>query len=188
MDYLKYYDLENYLFRNVNVKFRNSGRLNAFDFFSIIIWKSNRAKSRIAKKIIKIANKPLEEGVEILTVSLYQATSNKEKLRILIADWKFLLPMSSAILTVLYPQEFTVYDVRVCGVLGKFQELANKTNFEKIWVEYNNYIKAVKDASPKELSLRDKDRWLWAKSFYEQLDLDIKNNFEKYNVITEQST
>ena len=39
--------------------------------------------------------------------------------------WAFRLPTASAILTVLYPDVFTVYDRRVCKVLGAFDQLAN---------------------------------------------------------------
>jgi hypothetical protein len=37
---------------------------------------------------------------------------------ILMRDWGLRLPMASAILTVLFPEEFTVYDQRVCGSLS----------------------------------------------------------------------
>jgi hypothetical protein len=68
---------------------------------------SNRAKSRIAKKILK--NKKtvsLDEAIKELTNSIFNAYNAKERLRILIQDWKFSLPMATAILTVLYPDEF----------------------------------------------------------------------------------
>ena len=32
-------------------------------------------------------------------------------------DWKLRLPTASAVLTVLYPEDFTVYDQRVCKML-----------------------------------------------------------------------
>lgn len=48
-EYLKYYDLENYILTDVRANFKANGHLNSFDFFCIIIWKANRAKSKIAK-------------------------------------------------------------------------------------------------------------------------------------------
>ncbi len=39
MDYLKYYDLEAYLFDDLRKRFHEDGSLGAFDFFSIVIWK-----------------------------------------------------------------------------------------------------------------------------------------------------
>ena len=55
-DYSKYYDLNAYLFNEVSKNYQDKGYINAFDFFSIIIWKANRAKTNIFKKITKIAN------------------------------------------------------------------------------------------------------------------------------------
>ncbi|WP_264298244.1 hypothetical protein [Bacillus sp. B1-b2] len=41
-----------------------------------------------------------------------------------------------------------------------------------------DYISAVSTTAPEEYSLRDKDRYLWGKSFYHQLITDISNNFK----------
>lgn len=87
--------------------------------------------------------------------------------------------MTSAILSVLYPQYFTVYDVRVCGIVSGFDNLTSIADFEQLWSSYQQYIQAVKDAVPFRYSLRDKDRWLWGKSFAEQLENDIERRFEK---------
>ena len=43
LDYLRYYDLERYLFEDVHRRFHEEGSIGAFDFFSIVIWKANRA-------------------------------------------------------------------------------------------------------------------------------------------------
>ena len=53
VDYLKYFDREFYLFDEVYSRFHAEHSLGAFDFFSIGIWKANRAKSRIARKLLK---------------------------------------------------------------------------------------------------------------------------------------
>jgi hypothetical protein len=52
-DYLKYYDLETYLFEDVRQRFHKQGKLDAFDLFSIIIWKANRARSKLAQRLAK---------------------------------------------------------------------------------------------------------------------------------------
>ena len=51
-NYSKYYDLNTYLFREVSKKYQEMGYIDAFDFFCIIIWKANRAKTNMLKKII----------------------------------------------------------------------------------------------------------------------------------------
>src|SRR5262249_35589719 len=108
-EYTKYYRLEQYLFKEVGPRFRKEGCLTAEAFFCIVIWKANRAKSKTAAKLLQKAKvRCLAEGVQKLTSALVEASSSKERMRILIKDWGFRLPMASAVLTVLYPEEFTV--------------------------------------------------------------------------------
>lgn len=75
----------------------------------------------------------LDDAVKNLTEKISKAPDNKKKLRLLVVDWGFQLPMASAILTVLYPNDFTVYDVRVCDELNEFHGLKHMINFENIW-------------------------------------------------------
>jgi hypothetical protein len=178
-DYRKFYDLENYLFEEVSRRFSELGYLKAFDFFCIVIWKANRSKSKIAKRLLSKGHHDLNSAVVSLTKSLADAPDNEGRMKILIKDWGFLLPMASAILTVLYPLSFTIYDVRVCEELKDFDKLQNKTNFDSLWSGYESFIDAVKKIGPSEYSLRDKDRWLWGKSFSQQLDQDIAEKFQK---------
>jgi len=181
MDCKQFYSLERYLFEIVGERFREQGFLGAFDFFCIVIWKANRAKSKIARKIDNLPGGSLDERVRYLTKTLYEKQTRKDRLSYLMNDLKFPLPMASAILTVLYPDKFTVYDVRVCSQLSDKEihlRLANKSNFEKVWKGYMDFKKAVEDAVPHESRLRDKDRYLWGESFHEQLSTDIRNEFK----------
>ncbi|GMK39100.1 hypothetical protein PCCS19_21540 [Paenibacillus sp. CCS19] len=180
MDYLEQYNQEAYIFDVVQKRFATQGYLNAYDFFFIIIWKANRAKSKVAKNLLKSDQyKSLDDAVRHLTESIGKTPDHKAKLRILISDWKFRLPMASAILSVLYPNDFTVYDVRVCDQLNDFHSLNHKVNFEVIWTGYLAYKSKVELTEPVGLSLRDKDRYLWGKSFSEQLEQDIQIHFSK---------
>jgi hypothetical protein len=193
LDYLKYYELERYLFEDVRARFHENQFLSAHDFFSIIIWKANRAKSKVALKLLKRGQRDealnLEPIVKRLTGQLYESRTNtKERMRILIKDWEFRLPMASAILTVLWPDEFTVYDVRICEELREFRGLADR-DFEQLWEGYLSLIRGVNERVPDDLIanvqcgfpevmlLRAKDRYLWAKSSYGQLERDIQNLF-----------
>lgn len=179
--YLRYYDLEHYLFEDVNQRFHAEHSLGAFDFFSIIIWKANRAKSKIARKLL--ANDPegrrdLDAICRTLTASLYNSPDHKERLRLLIKDWKFALPMATAILSVCWSEDFTVYDYRVRQQLKDFPELNNLTVFEKTWKGFEDYKAKVSEITPTELDMRDKDRYLWGKSSALQLKADIKQLFQ----------
>jgi hypothetical protein len=175
-DYAKYYNLEAYLLGDVAAHFKNGGCLNIFDFFCIVIWKANRAKSKIAKRLKDHHKESLESAVRALTSEMAQAASPRERLKVLIDGWGFRLPMSSVILSVLYPADFTVYDVRVCDQLKRFHNIQNK-QFDDLWTEYLKYLRAVHASAPNIPDLRDKDRRLWGKSFFDQLEADVRSEF-----------
>jgi hypothetical protein len=118
MNYLHYYSLEDYLFTEVTKSFRDRGYLTPEEFFSIVIWKANRSKGRIKAKLTK-GRRDLDTAVKDLTTQIHQAASDEERLRIFLSkDWAFGLAMATAVLTVLYPDRFTVYDIRVRGQLN----------------------------------------------------------------------
>ena len=180
VSYDDYYHLERYLFDVVSQRYQSAGALNAFDFFCIVIWKANRAKSIVAGRILRKGEfTSLEQAVTELTAQVHKASSPEERLSILMDGWGFRLPMATAVLAVLYPSEFTVYDVRVCNELGSFHGLQSVSKPPLRWKGYQDYKAAVEAATPAALSLRDKDRWLWGKSFASQLERDVKARFGK---------
>ena len=148
------------------------GSLGAVDLLSIVIWKANRAKSKVAKRLLRRAD-DLESACRALTGSVFAAASPVERLAVLLGEWGFKLPMASAILTVLWPAEFTIYNVRVCAELKEFQKLGSRPA-GSVWSEYCRYMQAVDAAVPLRLSLRDKDRYLWGRSAVAQLRVDIE--------------
>lgn len=176
MNYIQLYDREQYLFDGVRPSFHDRGYLTAFDFFCIVIWKANRSKSMVAARLIKRDTRKrtdLDSIVRDLSSALHRAPNAEERMRILIEDWKLRLPMASAILTVLWPETFTIYDVRVCGQLGNHQNLHLTRKYSALWSGYQAFVQDVRASTPAWLSLRDKDRWLWAKSFEADLHRDI---------------
>ncbi len=176
-DFARYYDLEDYLFREVSGRYREEKKISTFDFFCIVIWKANRAKSKVAKRLLAQGHADLEAAVAALTSSITSAQDNKERLRVLVEGWGFRLPMASAILTVFFPDEFTVYDVRVCEILGDFKDAQYKTQYEALWTRYSAYVAQVQQSVPGVAGLRDKDRYLWGQSFASQLQRDIESQF-----------
>lgn len=165
-DYLRYYDLEKYLFDDVRLKFIRSGVLDPVDFYMILIWKSNRAKNRTKDRLTR-ATESFEEAVKQISASIHQAGNPKAKLRILMSSpWHLRLPTATAILTVLYPTEFTIYDTRVCEELPAFKGLDDRLFSDRMWELYQRFKSAVEASAPSHLGLRDKDRYLWGKSFY----------------------
>lgn len=180
-NYSQYYDLEKYLFDTVKKKFDSDGYLEAFDFFCIVIWKSNRPKSKIAKNILSYyGNHDLNEACKKLTSSIAKAPLKEDKLRVLLDLKGFGLSMASAVLTVLYPDTFTVYDYRVCETetLTEFRKIKDRKTDNAI-KKYFEYVMAVHNAVKDKRTLRDKDKELWGKSFAEGLKQDIKSCFVK---------
>lgn len=186
MDFRQYYHLESYLFDKVCPKFRKLGYLDAFDFFCIVIWKANRAKSKVARALLSSGAKSLDDVVKKLTHDIAKQSTAKDRLRVL-CDAGFRLPMASAILTVLFPDDFTVYDRRICGILHDFHNLSDVSNFDRLWLGYQDFKSKVEKEVPKQLKLRDKDRYLWGKSFYEQLKHNLDSGFIKDNSDTRQN-
>lgn len=121
-DYRKYYYFERYLFDEVTVRFEKEKTLTVFDFFCIIIWKANRPKSKVAERLLSESFDDLDRAVSALMNAVATAQDDKARMRVLIADWDFRLPIASAVLTVLYPTVFTAYDVRVCDVLANIAQ------------------------------------------------------------------
>ncbi|MHA1756922.1 MAG: hypothetical protein ACTSVV_09140 [Promethearchaeota archaeon] len=170
-DYSKYHDLEKYLFKDVSQKFKKEGCLNASDFFCIVIWKANRSKTKIKKKLLKLSGKKnIDKICKELTLEIARQKSDEDKMKLLLEKWKFRLPMATAILTVLYPKNFTVYDVRVREQL-KMKDFTNRKN--QVDEYFSIYMPEVKKRG-KGKSLRDKDRYFWGKSFAEDLNKLIK--------------
>jgi len=169
MDYRKLYNLEGYLFRDVHKRFRATGRISAFDFYCILVWKANRAKSQTKSRLERIERGSFPQAVSSIAKSLREAESPRERLQVLMMDWEFRLPTASAILSVLYPRYFTVYDVRVCSVLNAHAELAQWRFSEKLWDGYRKFSTDVRRATKSVRTLRDKDRYLWGKSLFQDI-------------------
>jgi hypothetical protein len=184
VDYLKYYFLEDYLLGEVRYNFcERKGVLLPEEFFSIVIWKANRAKTKMKDKFLVdgeiVGGEKLKDKVEKLTKLIYEEKDNYKKLDILLS-WGFRLPMATAILTILYPEEFTVYDVRVREQLSKHfgqPDISKDISYRKNVIDlyFKDFLPKVNQiAEEKGLSLRDADRYLFGKSFYEDLMKLIK--------------
>ena len=71
--------------------------------------------------------------------------------------------MASAILTILYPELFTVYDYRAAEQIKNGSKLVNKTRFDAIWDGYVEFRGKVNEIG-KGSTMREKDRYLFGKS------------------------
>lgn len=159
-EYLKYYWLEKYLFGEVNRNFRKNKSLTPGEFLAIVIWKRNASKTKIARGL---------SGTRIRSIvrSIYDEKDPEKKLEILLKIKYIGIAIASAVLTVLYPNKFTVVDYRV---LNSLKRLSVKIK-GKPMQDRDDYLAYVdickKEAKKRRLSLRNLDRALWGMDFYE---------------------
>jgi hypothetical protein len=72
-------------------RFRRDHRLDAFDLFSIVVWKANRAKSKVARRLLK-GGGSLETAATRLTSALYKCKDDNARLVALRFEWGLGLP------------------------------------------------------------------------------------------------
>lgn len=163
--YLKYYFLEtNYLLDEVTKKFRKNHALTAEEFFAIVIWKRNPSKTKILQGI-----KKSKKTIHKITSEVFGTKKLEDKLKILTEILGIGVSMASAILTICYPDKFTVVDYHALASLKKFRKKINGNPTAKIYpyTAYFDYLyKCIELADRYNLSLRDFDRILWAMDFY----------------------
>jgi hypothetical protein len=92
--------------------------------------------------------------------------------------------MASAILSVLWPADFTVFDYRACEqlvLLGEadFSRIDNITSTRRLWPKYEEYREAVTRAVPQYGTLRDKDRFVWGRSAALELAAKLPTGFQR---------
>ena len=161
MNHIKYYNLEEYLFQDVGPRFRKTDTLSVEDFFCIVIWKANRAKTKIKKRLS--AKSTLSGSVKELANDIVCSNNPEGKLEVMVKKWKFGLPMATAVLTVLYPEDFTVYDYRV-------REQLKLDNVYGVKKYFKYFLPAVRKYSEfRNESMRETDKELLGKSFFDDL-------------------
>jgi hypothetical protein len=164
LDPIAYHNPEAYLFPELARLFAETGQLDSEALYLILDWKAPRARTRHLVRLRAIAG-TFDAAAQGIAADLVAATGAEQQMTVLMAKWGFRLPTASAILAVLYPDTFTVYDVRVCDALDDFRELGDLKSSPAMWREYQRFVEAVRANTPAALpSLRDRDRWLWGQS------------------------
>lgn len=169
IDYRMFYNDEDYLLK-VGREFRTTRKLDPADFYMLLVWKANRAKNYHRDRLKKIAG-TFSAAVQEIATDLSARNEPKAKLQVLMDKWLFAIPTASAILSLLYPEQFTVYDVLVCGEL-KHGYKPWRSFSDKLWEDYQAYKEAVITETPAEFSLRDKDRYLIGRAYRESVKID----------------
>jgi len=159
--YLKYYSQEDYIFGEISRNYKKRGYLTPEEFFMVVIWKSNRTKTKVRKEILDSG-----KTIRTITSNVARAKTPAQKLSILTSIFGIGIPVASAILAVCYPDDFTVADYRVRESLRKLGEnIADPTSTTRAYLAYVDLCKKL--AGQTSLSLRDFDRSLWGRDYYE---------------------
>lgn len=166
MTYRRYANVETNLFPLIAAQFNKTGKLDPVDFWAILSWKANRSKYMHRDRITR-TDLSFAEATSIIAASVHGAQTAKDRLAVLMVNWSFKLPTATAILTILYPDEFTVYDVRVCNMINAFHSIKQRRFSDKLWDDYQAFKSAAIAAAPAGLSLREVDHYLWGKSWHE---------------------
>jgi len=162
---LKLYDLDRYLFRQVHPRFRDEHTMEPFDFFAIVVWKSNRTKTKV-KKGLDDAGKSVQE----LMREVAQAETPGAMVEVLLQVGGIGLAVASAILAVCDPKTFTVLDYRAWETLQGASLEGLPEHYPVTSDEYLDYCRVCRRlAEQVGMSLRDLDRALWAKSWRDDL-------------------
>lgn len=159
-----YANVETNLFPKIRERFVKDGSLSPIDLLAILVWKANRASGMHIERFGGPEN--FVALAPELGRKLFKGKDAETRLKVAMTDqWKFRLPTATALLTVLFPLEFTVYDRRVCDRLGAFHELAGRRFTNRLYPAYDAYKAAVVAAVPSGLSLREADHYLWGQSW-----------------------
>jgi thermostable 8-oxoguanine DNA glycosylase len=162
---LEIYDIEGYLLDKVSERFKEEGTLEPFDFFAIVAWKSNRAKTKIRKGLDDAG-----KTVQGLMSEVAQAETSRDKVEVLLQVWGIGLAMASAILTVCDPEAFTVLDYRAWETLRGASLQGLPEHYPATSDEYLDYCRVCRQLAERVgMSLRNLDRALWAKSWRDDL-------------------
>jgi hypothetical protein len=164
------YHLEAYLFQRVSSQFAEEQTLTPFDFFAIVIWKSNRVKTRV-KKGLNAAGK----SVQALMCEVAKTRSPADKVELLTEIEGIGIRVASAILAVCYPTQFTVLDYRAWETLASCNLEGLPASIPTTPAAYVRYCEACgRFAAKGGVSLRDLDQALWARSWEKDLRVLIE--------------
>jgi hypothetical protein len=156
----KYYDLGDYLFRYVTARFARQKTLNAFDFFAIVTWKSNRSTSKVIDGLKKSNLTP-----ETLMTKVSACAEDRDKMVELDKVAGIGVPIASAILTVCYPKHFTILDYRAWEALYHFKMVTSERMPNDIESYFKTYLPKCKAMAKKhKMTLRELDKAMWGLS------------------------
>jgi hypothetical protein len=156
-----YYDLDDYLFNRVTKRFTQRRTLSDFDFYVIITWKANRMTTTVKKGLQADGIRPSQLMSEVFDID-----DDRDKMRRLDRIPGIGMPIASAILTVCYPDRFTVLDYRAWDTLRDYGRVVQKkmpTGLSGYFDDYLPVCMRLAEESGMPLRMLDRALWGWSK-------------------------
>lgn len=158
--YLRLYDIEYTLFNIIGPAVKKRGYLTFHDFYKICMWKTRRAKNRYLKN---------QNCVEQITKLAFLEKDENKKMKILCQFDGVSVPVASAILTIVYPEEYGIIDIRCLEMLNVIGFEISKHPNIKTWLKFIKIMREL--AKENEITPRKVDMVLFA-MHKEMLDKD----------------
>lgn len=155
---IKKYDTENYLFDVVGKNIRKKGYLTFDEFYAIAMWKSPRQKQKY------LLNKRL---VTPKTKAAFNLKDEKSRMLKLCELEGVAIPTASAILSVVFPEDYAIMDIRCLNALRDMGYDISTYPRINTWLLYIEIMKSIAGKYDK-ITPRDIDKALFAKHRIEQ--------------------
>jgi thermostable 8-oxoguanine DNA glycosylase len=145
--YIELYDTEKYLFEVVGVLAKERGSLTFDEFYKICMWKSARQKQNYLKN---------KRTIEKITKNAFEENDESERIKILCKLDGVDIKTASALLTVVFPQEYAVIDERCLDVLNTYGFKISKYSSINTWLSYLKIMRGLakeNNRTPRELDM-----------------------------------
>lgn len=109
-------------FETVSKRYQKRGYLKWEEFFNIGLWKTRRQRKRYKDKFNR-------DNIERITGNAIKATKETQKVKLLLELKGVGIPVSSAILTAIYPTQYCVIDFRAWRALEWYQRKVNLNSY-----------------------------------------------------------
>jgi hypothetical protein len=166
VNYIEFYDDEKLLFEKVGPGFRRGVDPSVMHLETLLAWKSDRPGDAHWMRLTKICGPTMEGAVAALCADIRSAEHHEARLKVLIRKWRFALPTAVTILTVFYPEFFTMYDVRTRRQTNT-EDWSQRRFTPYLWKHYCEFKDKIVALAPPGVTLRDADRYVMGKDAYE---------------------
>lgn len=164
--FIEEYNIEKQLFKK-GQQIRAKGWMSKYEFMSICLWKSRRPKQLYLQNT--------EGQIKAITSKAFSEDDERAKIEHLIQLKGVETPTASALLSVVYPDEYPIIDIRCVSALKELNYINWTTITSSSWVKYLEIVRGIAKDYGK--TPRDVEKGLFAYNRI-MLDDDYKNLYD----------